>query len=215
MDNLFYTYAYLREDRTPYYIGKGSGNRAYSKCGRTVGLPPRDRIIFLKTGLTEEEAFRHEIYMIAVFGRKDLGTGILWNFTDGGDGAANPSKETREKLSRASSNISEETRQKLREASSGRRHTPETIEKIRQANTGRKYPGQKKRSEETREKIRLAKTGLKHTPEAREKMRQAHLGQSPSLEQREKLSAANKGKPWSEKRWEAHRRWQEKRAEGG
>ena len=84
--NKYYTYAYLREDRTPYYIGKGSGRRIYSS-NRTIKKPKdKSRIIFLKQNLTEEEAFKHEIYMIAVFGRKDLGTGILHNRTNGGDG---------------------------------------------------------------------------------------------------------------------------------
>jgi hypothetical protein len=85
----FYTYAYLREDRTPYYIGKGTGDRIKDKR-RTI-KPPKDksRIILLKQNLTEEEAFRHEKYMIAVFGRKDLGTGILYNRTDGGEGTSN------------------------------------------------------------------------------------------------------------------------------
>jgi hypothetical protein len=95
----YYTYAYLREDGTPYYIGKGKRDRIYSKNRRVK--PPKDksRIIFLKQNLTEEEAFKHEIYMIAVFGRKDLGTGILRNLTDGGDGISNPSEETRKKIS--------------------------------------------------------------------------------------------------------------------
>jgi len=82
----FYTYAYLREDRTPYYIGKGKGTRW--KKPHSVPIPPKERVLFLKTNLTEEEAFKHEKYMISVFGRKDLGTGILWNFTDGGEGSS-------------------------------------------------------------------------------------------------------------------------------
>ena len=84
----FYTYAYLREDKTPYYIGKGCGRRAYKKSKKqAISLPKnKNRIILLKKNLTEEEAFKHEIYMIAVFGRKDLGTGILHNRTNGGNG---------------------------------------------------------------------------------------------------------------------------------
>jgi hypothetical protein len=99
--NRFYTYAYLREDRTPYYIGKGAGDRVYYKKKNEV-KPPKDksRIIFLKQNLTEEEAFKHEIYMIVVFGRKDLGTGILRNLTDGGEGVSGVviSEETRKKM---------------------------------------------------------------------------------------------------------------------
>jgi hypothetical protein len=100
--NRFYTYAYLREDRTPYYIGKGTGKRIFEKRKRCC-RPPKDksRIIFLKQNITEEEAFKHEIYMIAVFGRIDLGTGILHNRTDGGEGASGAvvSEETRRKKS--------------------------------------------------------------------------------------------------------------------
>ena len=84
----YYTYAYLREDRTPYYIGKGKNRRAFDRKKHTVFVPSKDRIIFLKQNLTEEQSIRHEIYMIAVFGRKDLGTGILHNKTDGGDGCS-------------------------------------------------------------------------------------------------------------------------------
>jgi len=79
--NHFYTYAWLREDRTPYYIGKGKGKRAWRKES-----PTSNRVLILKNNLTEQEAFKHEIYMIAVLGRKDTSAGMLINLTDGGDG---------------------------------------------------------------------------------------------------------------------------------
>ena len=118
---IYYTYAYLREDGTPYYIGKGKENRAYRKCKGEVNPPKnKSRIIFLKQNLPEEEAFRHEIYMIAVFGRKDLGTGILHNRTDGGEGIGGLfiSEEHREKISKRLKGriFTEEHKKKLSEA---------------------------------------------------------------------------------------------------
>jgi len=88
MVNDYYTYAYLREDRTPYYIGKGRGRRVYSSRRLVKAPKDKSRIIFLKKGLTEQEAFKHEVYMIAILGRKDLGTGILRNHTNGGEGSS-------------------------------------------------------------------------------------------------------------------------------
>jgi len=202
----YYTYAYLREDKTPYYIGKGIGNRIYSTHKRIK--PPKDksRIIFLKQNLTEEEAFKHEIYMIAVFGRKDLGTGILGNRTNGGEGASGwvPSEETRRKMSESSKNPSEETRRKISEAHKGKIHTEEHKKKLSEAKKGKILTGEHKKklseakkgennhnygktaSEETRRKISEAKKGENH-----------HMyGKTHSEETRKKLSEAKKGRKW-------------------
>jgi hypothetical protein len=126
--NRFYIYAYLREDRTPYYIGKGQGKRLYQK-GKKETKPPKDksRIIFLKQNLTEEEAFKHEIYMIAVFGRKDLATGILRNKTAGGEGSTGNkhSEKSKKKMSGAHKGriykpLTEEHKNKLSESNKGK-----------------------------------------------------------------------------------------------
>ena len=84
----YYTYAYLRENGTPYYIGKGHEYRINDRR-HTVSLPPKERRLILKNFDNEDDAFKHEIYMISVLGRKDKGTGILRNRTAGGEGTAN------------------------------------------------------------------------------------------------------------------------------
>jgi hypothetical protein len=78
----FYTYCYLDENNKPYYIGKGTGRRAY-KVHDNVSVPPKNRIIILKSNLSEEDAYRHETYLIYILGRKSFG-GLLLNVSDGG-----------------------------------------------------------------------------------------------------------------------------------
>ena len=185
--NNYYTYAFLREDGTPYYIGKGHKGRIYDKSGRPCKYPnDKSKVIILKKNLTEDEAFEHERYMIFIYGRKDLNEGILYNKSNGGEGA------------------------------SGRIHTPESIQKMRESKTGENNPSygkigenafhyNKPHSEETKNKLREVNTGekshrygKKHSEKTKNKMRKSALGENNSMYGRTGEDNPNYGKPLSQ-----------------
>ena len=94
--NKYYVYMYMDPDNSPFYIGKGKGER-HRIGGHSVGQTMTARKIrkigtknvrshFLHKGLTEEQAFYWEKYWIRYFGRIDNDTGQLTNHTDGGEG---------------------------------------------------------------------------------------------------------------------------------
>lgn len=175
--NSFYVYAYLREDKTPYYIGKGRGRRAFRPhSGRQA--PSRDRIEFIAKDLTELEAFALEASEIKRLGRKNIGTGILRNLTDGGEGNSGRV-------------VSAEARAKMSAAAAGK---PKSASHCASISKGKK--GEPK-SPETRAKMYAAKKGKVLSAEHRESIRVAQVGKIISAETKMKMSAAKKGKALS------------------
>jgi hypothetical protein len=173
-----------------FYVGIGNKKRPYGFSIRSgfwknyvkkhcVSGKPEVKI--WHQNLTWEQAQEHEKFWISIYGRRDLGTGVLVNLTDGGEGVANPSEETRQKISEA--NKGEKNPQY------GKTHTKEHCKKISEANKG------KPKSDEHRQKISQANKGKPKSDETKQKLSLANKGKIPSDKHREKLSQARKGRP--------------------
>lgn len=187
MNNQFYTYALCYPNNVPFYIGKGKENRA-NRHLKNINKRDKDtikrRIInkiqssgeevlvrMLSSGVSEEEALEYEIELIKFYGRRDNGTGVLANLTDGGEGTSGQkhSKETKRKMSEArkGENLSLETRKRMSEAGKVKVFSEEHRRNMSESSKGKKH------SEETKRKLSNINKGRKHSEETKRKISEA------------------------------------------
>jgi group I intron endonuclease len=176
--NNYYVYQ-LRVDgeSDPFYIGKGKDRRAYShlypsslksksqknhKIKKALANQKTILVEFLKSALSENDAFMWEWFYIAEFGRKDLHFGPLLNLTDGGDGNSSGMQATT-----ATKRKMSEQRVGDKNHFFGKTHSPET--KIKQSIAKKGRPGTPL-SQDAKDKLSVINTGKKHSLETREKL---------------------------------------------
>lgn len=100
---MVYVYRHIRLDTNkPFYIGIGSDEN-YKRANNPWGRSQYWKNIISKTpykvdiildDLSWEEACEKEKEFIKLYGRVDIGEGILVNLTDGGEGVINRNKQT-------------------------------------------------------------------------------------------------------------------------
>lgn len=183
--SIFYVYQHRRkDDGRIFYVGKGKGKRAYSLVRglfwKRVVAKHGFIVEFLKTDLTEEDAFALEIETIRLYRSQDI---ELINLTDGGEGTTGRV-------------TSDESRVRYRESRLGNKnpmfhktHSDEIKQRISQASKeSHSKPGY---TASLAQKLK----GIVRSDSTKEKIRKFRTGKHHSAETKQKLSLSKKGKP--------------------
>lgn len=161
MKNNSYVYIHVRMDNfEPFYVGIGKTvnfKRAKEKSRRSTFwkniISKTDYLIrIIKTNISWEEACELEELLISLYGRRDLGTGILVNMTNGGDGNIGQSLEQIKR--RVSNSVFKKGKES---ATWGRKHTEEEKIKMRGKRpsiTGKNHPQYGKKRPEISEMMK-------------------------------------------------------------
>ena len=179
----------MRENQTPYYIGKGKGRRAFAK-GRHRSRPiDPSNIVIIADNLTEDEAFALEIKKISEYGRKIDG-GILNNISLGGEGVSGVTWDDERKAKRTvylkeyyNSPAGEKTKQSITERQAGKSFA-ERFGEERSSIIGKKIADKQlgisleerwgeDKAREAKEKIKAARSNQIFGPESNRKRSEA------------------------------------------
>lgn len=221
-ERVFYIYVHFRPDLTPFYVGKGKGDRCGQFWGRSqyhhrvVEKYGKENIIIEKVMCNSEmEAFAREIETINRFRLQGF---TLCNLSNGGEGPSGVvhSPQTIQKMKTSHAKVktwvgkkhTEESKMKMALAHTGKTLSEEAKKKISEFHQGKQWCLGKKLTDEHKEKISKGcqgkcpggrPKGYKHSDEAKKKCSESLKGHHVSEETRAKLSLAAK-EQWRKKR---------------
>lgn len=198
---MYYIYALIDpRDDLPFYVGKGKGGRKFDHLKRVnqankykqhvieqiraEGLEPS--IVVLIDGIhDEEEAYNQEESVVASYGRRIDGSGILTNLTSGGRGTKRTirTEEHRKKLGWSKgTHLQESHKQSISKGMKGRIPSKEHRESIRQSRLGVEI------SEDSKKKISESLTGRTQSEETKRKRSETLKLRYQDPELRKKIS---------------------------